>query len=171
MKDLIAHVIAEHKPIDVVENVITAQEWTYARQGETAIGVKAPGQWCEFSLYFAWNQELSAMNFMCAFDMRVPPEKRTSVSELLTEVNERLWFGHFGLWREENLTMFRHVLLFKDSDGPSSSQIAELVNKALAECNRFYPAFQYVIWGGKSATDAIALALVDLALVDTVGEA
>ena len=34
------------------------------------------------------------------------------------------------------------------------------------ECERFYPAFQYVIWGGKSAIDSISAAMVD-----TVGEA
>lgn len=166
MRDLAAHDPAENEPIDIVENFVAAQEWSYDRQGETELAVQAPGQWCDFSLYFAWNQELAALHFTCAFDMRVPAEKRTSASELLVEVNERLWLGHFGLWRDESVPMFRHVLLFKDTDGPSFSQIADLVDTALAECDRFYPAFQYVIWGGKSASEA-----VELSLVDTVGEA
>jgi hypothetical protein len=41
-----------------------------------------------------------------------------------------------------------------------------MVETALLECERFYPAFQYVIWGGKQAPDAI-----EAAMIDTVGEA
>ena len=37
---------------------------------------------------------------------------------------------------------------------------------AVAECERYYPAFQFVIWGGRTAEDAIASSLLD-----TVGEA
>jgi hypothetical protein len=36
----------------------------------------------------------------------------------------------------------------------------------MTECERYYPAFQFVIWGGRSAADAIASSLLD-----TVGEA
>ena len=32
---------------------------------------------------------------------------------------------------------------------------------ALEECERFYPVFQFVLWGGKSPGEAIAAALID----------
>jgi hypothetical protein len=41
-----------------------------------------------------------------------------------------------------------------------------MVDIALTECERFYPAFQFVTWGGKSPEEAMAAALVE-----TVGEA
>ena len=81
-------------------------------------------------------------------------------------VNERLWLGHFGLWTEEGVPMFRHAVLLRGLGGASMEQIEDLVDIALSECERFYPAFQFVIWGGKSAPDAISAALLD-----TVGEA
>ena len=34
---------------------------------------------------------------------------------------------------------------------------------ALWESERFYPAFQFVIWGGKTATEALNAALIDVA--------
>ena len=37
---------------------------------------------------------------------------------------------------------------------------------ALAECNRFYPAFQSVLWGGAEVDHAL-----EIALLETVGEA
>ena len=37
------------------------------------------------------------------------------------------------------------------------------VEAAIEECDRFYPAFQFVLWGDKKPKDALAAALVDAA--------
>lgn len=153
-------------PLDMIEQIVEVNEWTFDRRNEQEMAAQAPGRWCDYSLYFSWNEELGAMHFTCAFDMRVPDNKRRVVRELLGLVNEKLWLGHFGLWLEEGLPMFRHALPLRGVKGPSAEQIGDLLDTALVECERFYPAFQYVIWGGKAPEDAIAAALVD-----TVGEA
>ncbi len=62
--------------------------------------------------------------------------------------------------------MFRHALPLRGSRGPSPEQVEDILETAIIECERFYPAFQYAIWGGKSASEAIAAALIE-----TVGEA
>jgi len=36
-----------------------------------------------------------------------------------------------------------------------------LVETAIDECERFYPVFQFVLWGGKSPTEAIAASLIE----------
>ncbi len=153
-------------PLDMIEQIVEVNEWTFDRRNEQEIAAQAPGRWCDYSLYFSWNEELGAMHFTCAFDMRVPNEKRRDVRELLGLINEKLWLGHFGLWQDEGLPMFRHALPLRGLKGPSAEQIGDLLDTALVECERFYPAFQYVIWGGKTPDEAIAAALVD-----TVGEA
>jgi len=38
--------------------------------------------------------------------------------------------------------------------------------QAVGECDRFYPAFQFVIWGGRNPEDALAASLLE-----TQGEA
>jgi hypothetical protein len=106
------------------------------------------------------------MHFTCAFDMRVPPERRGSMYELLALINERMWLGHFTIWDDEGLPMFRHAMPLRGSHGPSPEQMGDLVDTAILECERFFPAFQHVIWGGKSAAEAVAAAIID-----TVGEA
>ncbi len=77
-----------------------------------------------------------------------------------------MWHPLFTSRTEEGVPMFRHAVLLRGLDGASMEQIEDLVDIALSECERFYPAFQFVIWGGKSAQDAISAALLD-----TVGEA
>src|SRR4029077_6224625 len=43
----------------------------------------------------------------------------------------------------------------------SAEQVEDLVDIAVSECERFYPAFQLVIWGGKSPDDAMTAAIIE----------
>jgi hypothetical protein len=61
--------------------------------------------------------------------------------------------------------MFRHTVLLSDRR-IAPEEVRDLMEIAVSECDRFYPAFQFVIWGGKSPAEAIAAAMLD-----TVGEA
>ena len=36
-----------------------------------------------------------------------------------------------------------------------------MVDIALTECERFFPAFQLVLWGGRGAEDALQAAMLD----------
>jgi len=152
-------------PIDFVEHIANAREWAFERRSEEEVAIEVPGRWCDYALYFAWSQELKALHLSCALDMRVQERQKAGIYELLALLNERLWLGHFVVWTEEGVPMFRHTLWVGD---PSivGEAVEELVEHAVAECERFYPAFQFVIWAGKSASEAI-----QAAMLDTVGEA
>ena len=45
-------------------------------------------------------------------------------------------------------------------------QAEDILENAIIACEKFYPAFQYVIWGGKSPKQA-----VEATILETVGEA
>ncbi|MEK9671152.1 MAG: YbjN domain-containing protein [Rhodospirillaceae bacterium] len=156
----------KHNPLDLIEQIVEGNDWTFDRRSDQELAVQVPGTWCDYSLYFAWNDEIEAMHFTCAFDMRVPKDRYQPIYELLARVNEKLWLGHFGMWEDEGLPMYRHVLPMRGASGPAMNQMEDVVETALLECERFYPAFQYVIWGGRTATEAVSAAMVD-----TVGEA
>jgi len=153
-------------PIDLVERVIGANQWSHQRVSDDELAVEIAGCWCDYRLFFAWHREAAAIHFSLALDMRVPKAKHGQVGVLLATINEKLWLGHFDLWSEDGLPMFRYAVLLRGTSGPSHAQIEELVNIAISESDRFYPAFQFVIWGGKSVADAVACALID-----PVGEA
>jgi hypothetical protein len=153
-------------PVDLVEQVVAANDWAFDRRNDEELAAEAPGQWCNYSLYFAWREDMGAMHFTCAFDMKIPPARRAMIHELLAMLNEKLWIGHFGLWEEEGVPMFRHTSLLRGGAGFAPEQVEDLVDIAVSECERFYPAFQFVIWGGKTATEAVAASLLE-----TVGEA
>ena len=128
--------------------------------------VEIAGRWCDYRILFVWQREMSALHFTCGFEMKVPRLRRHAVYELLATVNERLWLGHFDLAASDQSPSFRHGVLLRGASTASVEQIEDLVDVSLTECERFYPAFQFVVWGGKSAEEAIASAMID-----PVGEA
>jgi hypothetical protein len=153
-------------PLDVLEQIVIANEWTFERRTEGEMAAEAPGKWCNYTLFFSWSPEISAMHFSCAFDVKVPTERRGPLFELLALANERLWIGHFGIEVEEGVPVFRHAVLLRGAPGASAESLEDMVDIALTECERFFPAFQFVLWGGKKPGEAL-----DAAMLDCVGEA
>jgi hypothetical protein len=153
-------------PLDLMEEIVSSNEWLFDRPSDRELVVEFSGQWCDYRLYFCLAEEISAMQFSCAYDMKVPEAKTAEMRTLLSLVNERLWVGHFGLGFESRLLSFRHGMLLRGMCGISVEQLEDLVDIALSEAERYYPAFQLVIWSGCTPLQAI-----DNALLVTVGEA
>jgi len=153
-------------PLDIMEQIATANEWAFDRRNNDEMAAEAPGKWCDYGLYFSWSHEISAMHFTCSFDLKVPVNRRSALYELLALANEKLWIGHFGMDSDDGMPVFRHAVLLRGAPGASSESLEDMVDIAITECERFFPAFQFVLWGGKTAQDAVAAALLD-----TVGEA
>ena len=103
------------------------------------------------------------LQFLAFPDIKVNVEKRQAIYEALGLINEQLWLGHFEMWSGSGILVFRHATILdtRDSDGLSLEQAEAIVEAAMEECERFYPVFQFVLWGGKSPGEAIAAALID----------
>jgi len=154
-----------HNPLDVVEDIVAVLDWAHERRSDSEMSVQAPGTWADYNLFFAWSEDMRAIHLSCAFEMRNPVRESPELFKLLALINERMWLGHFALWSAEKLPMFRQTM-FVPIGGASEEPLERLVEIALGECERFFPAFQFVVWGGKSAEEA-----VEAAMLDTQGEA
>jgi hypothetical protein len=150
-------------PLDVLEQIATNNEWLVDRRSHAEMAAEAPGKWCDYGLYFAWSAEISAMHFTCTFDLKVPTPRRTALYELLALANEKLWIGHFGMDSDDGMPLFRHSVLLRGAPGASSESLEDMVDIAITECERFYPAFQFVLWGGKTPADALEAAMLECA--------
>lgn len=157
---------APANPLDLIEEFARSNEWSFERSGAEELVVDLGGRWCDYSLFFAWHAEISVMQFCCACELRVPDPRRAAVRDLVSLVNDKLCLGYFATSTPDNHLMFRHSVLLGAHPGGAAEQMEGLLDIALAECERYYPAFQFVIWGGRPAHEAIAAALLD-----TVGEA
>ncbi len=153
-------------PLDLVEQIVLAHDWAFDRQSDDEMAVEVPGNWTDYTFYFAWRPDSAAVQLTCVFDVRMPEGIETRLNELLMRANERLWLGHFGLWTAVNLPVYRYAVLVRPPHGTGIEELEDLMAIAVAECERFYPAFQFVIQGGKSASEGL-----EAALLDTAGEA
>ncbi len=103
---------------------------------------------------------------MQRLDMKVPDPRLISVQQLIALINEQLWIGHFDVWTQNGVVMFRHALVLAGGVAASGRQCEAVLGTALDSCERYFPAFQFVIWAGKSAREAM-----DSAMFETSGEA
>ncbi len=166
MVSLQPHAESHANPLDLLEELVSANDWPFDRASDCELMVEVGGQWCAYRMFFVWQEELSAIFFSCQLEQKVPDTRRSQVCELLVAVNEGLWLGHFDLAAEDSLLLFRHTIPLRGAAGASVEQLEDLVDAAVVECERFYPALQMVVWGGQTVGAAIAAAMMD-----TVGEA
>ena len=158
----------DEAPIDTLEAYFEAHGWTHDRVSDDEIVATVPGSWTQYELRGVWREEDRVLQFLALPDIRVAVDKRSAVYETIGLVNEQLWIGHFEIWSSTGMLLFRHAALL-DTSGESSlttEQAGTLIEAAIDECERFYPVFQFVLWGGKSPAEAL-----QAALIETHGEA
>jgi hypothetical protein len=166
MLDLEIDLDRSSHPLDVVERLATLNEWSFDRDGEDEISVGVSGSWSDYQVAVTWLDQMEAMHVASAFDLKVPERRKSEVLSLISMINEQLWLGHFDFWSSENVVMFRHSLLLSGGVEPTDEQAGMLIKSAVETCERYYQAFQFVLWAGRTAREAL-----DCAMMETVGEA
>ncbi|MGE5366753.1 MAG: YbjN domain-containing protein [Betaproteobacteria bacterium] len=153
-------------PLDVVEHMAAGNNWPFERAGEDEIGLVVTGRWTNYQVSFTWMNEIETLHLACAFDMKVPESRLADVQKLIGLINEQMWIGHFDVWTQNGVVMFRHALVLAGGVAASGRQCEAVLASALDSCERYFPAFQFVIWAGKSAREAM-----ESAMFETTGEA
>ncbi|MEM9500715.1 MAG: YbjN domain-containing protein [Pseudomonadota bacterium] len=153
-------------PVDMLAALFEARNWPCEVISDDEMTGEVQGSWAKYQLRAIWRSTDNVLQFLCLPDIRVTDEKRQRAYELLSLVNEQMWLGHFDIWSNGDVLLYRHGALLGDDGMLSLTQAQALVETAIDECDRFYPAFQFVLWGDKSPRAAL-----DSALVDAAGEA
>jgi hypothetical protein len=84
-------------PVDVVEHLAGLNDWSFDRPGDDEITISIDGRWTSYHAAFTWLDDLEALHLACAFDLKVPERRRNSVLDLISQLNEQLWIGHFDI--------------------------------------------------------------------------
>jgi hypothetical protein len=155
-----------NNPLDVVERLAAVNDWSFERASEDEITILVTGKWTDYQVSYTWMCDLEALHLACAFDLRVPERRCSDVQQLISMINEHLWVGHFDLWTNEGMVMFRHALMLSGGSEASGKQCEALLKNALDACERYFSAFQFVVWAGKPAKEALSAAMFE-----TSGEA
>ena len=153
-------------PVEMLAALFDARGWECEIVSDDEMVGEVQGSWAKYQLRAIWRTGDNVLQFLCLPDIRVSKEKKHSAFELLSLVNEQMWLGHFDIWSQGDVLLYRHGVLLGDEGMLSIQQAQALVESAIDECDRFYPAFQFVLWGDKTPQAAL-----DAAMVDAAGEA
>jgi hypothetical protein len=147
-------------PVDMVEHIATVHDWTFERSAPDELTLSVAGTWCDYHISLTWRDDLEALHLACAFDFKVTKGRLAEVYRLLALINEQLWLGHFDLWREDGMLLYRHGLLLAGAD-THVGQCEALLKAALEASERYYQSFQFVLWAGRTAEEALAATMLE----------
>jgi len=148
-------------PVDLIEYVADQNKWEFDRSSPDEISLTVTGNWTEYNVSLSWMEDFEALHLACAFDMKVPENRVHEVTRLLSLINEQLLIGHFDLWAKEGVVMFRQTLMLNGGAAPTGEQLECLMSSALEASERYFQAFQFVVWAGNTAEKSIEYALFE----------
>ena len=164
--DFSSDVAIEADPLAVIESSLEVAGWPHERDEETAIQCVVPTRWGDMGGLFVWRGNPEAVHFSLTLDIKAQAGRAERIAELVMMINERLWLGHFDYWPDEGVILYRHTLPLIGRDEPTEGEVGAVMTASAEAADKFIPAFNFLIWAGKSARESI-----EGALFETHGEA
>jgi hypothetical protein len=147
-------------PVDPIEQLAIENGWSYERESNDELILNIDGSWCDYHLSISWRDDIESLHLACSFDQKIPQGRMSEIYRLMARINEQLWVGHFDLWPDDGSLLYRHSLLLNEAS-PTPAQCMALIRSALEACEFYYQAFQFVIWAGKNASEALATTMFE----------
>jgi hypothetical protein len=145
-------------PLDIIERIAAHNHWSFDRAEEDEISISVAGGWSEYNIAFTWLAEVEALHVACAFDLKVP-----SCAPRAGENGLTLMAVQLGPAGEQNgMPKYDHPVIRPNVEVPDPELFIDERNergklrKARA-CERYYQAFQFVAWAGKTGPEAVML--------------
>ena len=121
-------------PLDIIERIAAHNRWSFDRDEEDEIPISVAGGWSEYNIAFTWLAEVEALHVACAFDLKVPAARLMELASLVSLINEQLWIGHFDIWPNDGVIMFRHAILLAggaELNGDPERTVATTLNVSI----------------------------------------
>lgn len=158
-------VFEQGEVLDSAEAVLCADSRPYERLADE-IHFATAISYTEMHGHIAMRADKSSVGVAYVFEQRVPPQKYLDVVQLISLLNESLWLGHFEINSLENNIIWRHSMPLIGRPDPEPQEFAAIMAAGVEACERFYPAFNFLLWAGKTPQEA-----AEAALFETCGEA
>ncbi len=153
-------------PLDSVEDLLASHDWVFSRTNSDELVVDVKGRYSNYRMLFIWQDEFSAMQFVCQYDFPVSDANAEQLPIALMLMNSELWLGAFDIDQQTGFPVFRYNSLFRGMTQTSGAEhIEDLVEIALSECERFFSVFHML-----SLEERMDDANLRLALMTAAGE-
>lgn len=151
-------------PLDSVEDLLLSHDWIFRRTHNDELVVDVKGRACNYHMLFVWQDEYSAMQFICQYDFSVSDKNEKLLPSILMDMNSDLWLGNFDIDRETGVPIFRYNSLFRGMTRTSGADhIEDIIEIALGECERYHCVFDLLASSEETNDADIKLALMGVA--------
>jgi len=159
------HARSFSNPLDRMERLAEKRSWSLDRTNDNEIVMAVGGGWSDINISLTWRDDLESLHFCCMPDLRVPGARRDEVMRLLSLINSQLMQGHLDMWTDGTI-VYRNALCLAGGAEANDAQCEAIVALGVEAVPHYYPALNFVIWGGLDAEKAL-----ESAMLVTVGEA
>lgn len=148
-------------PIDIVEHLAENHDWDFDRIGDDQIAMAVEGQWRTYSITLAWSGYDETLRLICTFEMEPPEERIGELYHLINDINDQCWAGAFTYWGDQKMMIYRYGLVLAGGQVASPDQVDTMISAAVLSAERYYPAIQLLLWGGRSPANALQVAIAE----------
>lgn len=153
--------------LDLIEDMAEQKGWAFTRHDDDTLTFTLKGQSAVYDIELEWQDEFNAIMFSCVMNLPINADQRQRAVETAQRANENLWLGHFDYSDENGRPTFRHTLMLRlVASEVAAEMISDLIELAVAECDRFHTTFSMLSSGDTRMQDAL-----HAAIFETVGEA
>jgi len=153
-------------PLDLIEDVVISNDWPHNRADNDTLYVEVGGEWCDYQLTLAWSNDHKLLQYTWTYNFKIPIKKYNQLYSLLNKINLNISAGHFELWVDEGYLMYRNSLISFDYSSITPEKVEYILSSSLSDCDKYYPTFQFLLWGDKTPIQAM-----EASLLETQGEA
>ena len=141
-------------PINVFEDIVISNNWAFERPIDDEIYVEAPTKYSNLIIQVTWLKKEQKIDIKASFYVKMDFSRNDEIYKLLNLINNSINSGHFQI-NENKYPTFRNSIIFKNMKNSKLDILKECLNYAILESEKFFPAFQLVLWAGKKAEEAI----------------
>lgn len=150
-----------YNPIEALEAIAKDNKWPLEKLSDEEASLECTGRWGEFTLSFLWQEEYNALQFCAVSDLMVTADKLQPIKDILFEINHKTWLGHFDIDDASQCVAFRYNSLMRGISMNTHDHLEDIIELAMTEFDRFYPAFKAVLSERKVANDIMVAMLAD----------
>lgn len=155
------YITDELHPIDLVEHIAEFNDWDFDRITDDQIAMAVEGQWRTYSITLAWSAYDETLRMICTFEMEPPEAQLSELYEGLNLINDQCWAGAFSYWAAQKLMVYKYGLVLAGGNVASAEQIDTMITAAVISAERYYPAFQLMVWTDKTPKEAMQVAIAE----------
>ena len=146
-------------PLDNVELAASIQNWTYDRS-DNEVSIIANGKHNNYQLSVSFRNDSQGLDIVCGFDLRFNEKNKFQILKLVSSINAQIWLGHFDVWDKEGLIIYRNSSII-DRNNLNLENVETLLLDAVNSIDLYFPAFQYILWAGKTSEEALSTVLFE----------